>query len=91
MRLFAFIRQRSFARYVAFDLAEAARQLGWDVVWMDLDGERQRLAALPEAQRPAAAAALRDRVAGHRLTDRLRFLPEVPADATAPCVARQSA
>lgn len=28
--------------------------------------------------------ALRDRVAGHRLTDRLRFLPEVPADATAP-------
>lgn len=63
MRLFVFIRQRSFARYVAFDLAEAARQLGWDVVWMDLDGERQRLAALPEAQRPAAAAALRDRVA----------------------------
>lgn len=63
MRLFAFIRQRSFARYVAFDLAEAARQLGWYVVWMDLDGARQQLAALPEAQRPAAAAALRDRVA----------------------------
>lgn len=28
--------------------------------------------------------ALRDRVQGHKLADRLRFLPEVPADATAP-------
>lgn len=38
MKVLSFVRQRSFARYVTLDLASAARQLGWAVQWLDLDG-----------------------------------------------------
>lgn len=38
MKVLSFIRQRSFARYVAFDLAEAARRLQWAVQWVGIDG-----------------------------------------------------
>jgi hypothetical protein len=63
MKILAFIRQRSFARYVAFDLAEAARRLGWGVEWVDLDAERQRVHALPEADRGPAIARVRQHIA----------------------------
>jgi hypothetical protein len=38
MKLLSFIRQRSFARYVMVDLTDAARTLGWEVMWLDLEG-----------------------------------------------------
>ena len=38
MKLLSFIRQRSFARFIMFDLADAARRLGWKVEWLDLEG-----------------------------------------------------
>ena len=38
MKLLTFIRQRSFARYIMVDVSEAARRLGWDVHWIDLEG-----------------------------------------------------
>ncbi len=38
MKVLSFICQRSFARYVAIDLAEGARALGWSVHWLDLEG-----------------------------------------------------
>ena len=38
MKLLSFIRQRSFARFIMFDLADAARRLGWNVEWLDLEG-----------------------------------------------------
>jgi hypothetical protein len=38
VKILAFIRQRSFARYVMFDLADAARRMGWSVKWVDLEG-----------------------------------------------------
>lgn len=47
MRVLASIQQRSFARYIAFDLAEAARRLGWEVLWVDFDGHAQRLRGRP--------------------------------------------
>lgn len=47
MRVVASIRQRSFARFVAFDLAEAARRLGWAVHWIDFDALTQRLHGQP--------------------------------------------
>ncbi|BCS32796.2 hypothetical protein TBR22_A20180 [Luteitalea sp. TBR-22] len=48
------IRQRSFARYVAFDLAEAARRLGHVVHWIDFDALQQGTAARgPDAYREA--------------------------------------
>ncbi len=62
MRVLAFIRQRSFARYVAFDMAEAARRMGWSVDWLDLDGERQHIHGLPDEARAEACEALRRRV-----------------------------
>lgn len=63
MRVLAFIRQRSFARYVAVDLADAARRMGWDVAWVDLDAERQHVAGLPVEARGAAVEAVRTRLA----------------------------
>jgi spore maturation protein CgeB len=38
VRVLSFVRQRSFARYVMLDLAEAARHLGWEAWWLDLEG-----------------------------------------------------
>ena len=38
MKLLSFIRQRSFARFIMFDLADAARRLGWNAQWLDLEG-----------------------------------------------------
>jgi len=38
VRVLSFVRQRSFARYVTLDLADAARALGWDAWWLDLEG-----------------------------------------------------
>jgi hypothetical protein len=49
MRVVVSIRQRSFARFVAFDLAEAARRLGWTVHWIDFDALSQQLAGAPPA------------------------------------------
>ena len=43
MKVVASIRQRSFARFVAVDLAEAARRLGWAVHWIDFDALTQQL------------------------------------------------
>jgi spore maturation protein CgeB len=54
MKILVTIRQRSFARFVAFDLAEAARRLGWAVSWVDFDAEAQHLdGAAPDAWRTA--------------------------------------
>lgn len=47
MKIVAAIRQRSFARFVAVDLAEAARRLGWAVHWIDLDALTQHLQGKP--------------------------------------------
>jgi len=47
MKVVVSIRQRSFARFVAFDLAEAARRLGWAVHWIDFDTLTQQLAGAP--------------------------------------------
>jgi hypothetical protein len=47
MKIVASIRQRSFARFVAVDLAEAARRLGWAVHWIDFDALTQRLQGAP--------------------------------------------
>ncbi len=56
MKVVVSIRQRSFARFVAFDLAEAARRLGWTVYWIDFDALAQRLTGSPpEAWRAALA------------------------------------
>jgi spore maturation protein CgeB len=56
MKALVSIRQRSFARFVAFDLAQAARRLGWAVSWIDFDAEAQRLdGAAPDAWRAALA------------------------------------
>lgn len=63
MRILAFIRQRSFARYVAVDLADAARRLGWGVDWVDLDAERQRIHVLSAPERAAAIEDVRQRIA----------------------------
>ena len=41
MKVVVSIRQRSFARFVAFDLAEAARHLGHVVHWVDFDALHQ--------------------------------------------------
>ena len=38
LKVLVVIRQRSYARYVMFDLAVAARRLGWIVQWVDLEG-----------------------------------------------------
>jgi hypothetical protein len=38
VRILSFVRQRSFARYVTLDLAEAARALGWEAWWLDIEG-----------------------------------------------------
>ena len=37
MKVLSFIAQRSYARFVAFDLAEAARSIGWTVLWSDVE------------------------------------------------------
>ena len=47
MKIVVSIRQRSFARFVAFDLAEAARRLGWAVQWIDFDALTQQLQGQP--------------------------------------------
>ena len=69
MKVLASIRQRSFARFVAFDLAEAARRLGWAVLWLDLDAETQRL----QGQPAEAWQARRERMA----SDITAFAPDV--------------
>lgn len=69
MKIVVSIRQRSFARFVAFDLAEAARRLGWVVHWIDFDALTQQLQGQP---REAWHAALT------RLGDELRaFAPDL--------------
>lgn len=37
MRIFLFIRQPSFAKLIMADIAEAVRDLGWEILWMDLE------------------------------------------------------
>ncbi len=69
MRVVVSITQRSFARFVAFDLAVAARRLGWAVHWIDFDALTQQLAGSP---RDAWLATLA------RVTDEVRaFAPDV--------------
>jgi hypothetical protein len=58
MKIVASIRQRSFARFVAFDLADAARRLGWSVQWIDFDAITQRLTGQPPEAWQAALAEL---------------------------------
>lgn len=58
MKLVVSIRQRSFARYVAFDLAEAARRLGWAVHWIDFDARAQVLHGQPADAWQAALDAI---------------------------------
>ncbi|HTV03054.1 MAG TPA: glycosyltransferase, partial [Luteitalea sp.] len=69
MKVLASIRQRSFARFVAFDLADAARRLGWAVLWIDVDAETQRLRGQPAD----AWLAARERLA----RDITAFAPDV--------------
>lgn len=73
MRVLSFIRQRSFARYVALDLAldlaDAASRLGWTVKWVDLEGELLEHANQPEAARHRAVL--------DRLVDIERFNPDL--------------
>ena len=38
MKVLSFICQRSFARFIMFDLADAARRIDWNVEWLDLEG-----------------------------------------------------
>lgn len=69
MRVVGAITQRSFARFVAFDLAVAARRMGWAVHWIDFDALTQELAGSP---RDAWIATLA------RVTDEVRaFAPDV--------------
>jgi len=56
MKVLSFIRQRSFARYVMFDLAEAARRLGWAAHWLDLEGLLLQHAGAPDAEKRQAVA-----------------------------------
>lgn len=61
MKVVASIRQRSFARFVAVDLAEAARRLGWAVHWIDFDALTQQLHGAPiEAWQAALARVTED-------------------------------
>ena len=62
MRVVASITQRSFARFVAFDLAEAARRLGWAVHWIDFDALTQQLAGSPREAWLATLARVTDEV-----------------------------
>ena len=69
MKIVVSIRQRSFARFVAFDLAEAARRLGWTVHWIDFDALTQQLQGQPPEMWEAELA---------RLSDELRtFAPDL--------------
>ncbi|WP_396626922.1 glycosyltransferase [Luteitalea sp.] len=69
MKVLVSIRQRSFARFVAFDLAEAARRLGHVVHWVDFD-------ALHQAIAPDSAEAHRDILA--RVAEDVRaFAPDL--------------
>lgn len=47
----SFIRQRSFARYIMFDLADAARKLAWEVEWLDLEGRLFASVNLPTKEK----------------------------------------
>jgi spore maturation protein CgeB len=51
VRILSFVRQRSFARYVMFDLAAAARELDWPVIWFDLEGRLLENRQRTEAER----------------------------------------
>ena len=62
MRVVASITQRSFARFVAFDLAAAARRLGWAVHWIDFDALTQQLAGAPRDAWLATLARVTDEV-----------------------------
>lgn len=56
MKVLSFIRQRSFARYVMFDLAEAARRIEWAAHWLDLEGLLLQHADAPEAEKRRVVA-----------------------------------
>ncbi|MCC6163875.1 MAG: glycosyltransferase [Acidobacteria bacterium] len=62
MKIVVSIRQRSFARFVAFDLAEAARRLGWVVHWIDFDALTQQLRGAPRETWQATLARVTDEV-----------------------------
>ena len=62
MRVVVSITQRSFARFVAFDLAEAGRRLGWAVHWIDFDALSQGLAGAPREAWLATLARVTDEV-----------------------------
>lgn len=62
MKVVVSIRQRSFARFVAFDLAEAARQLGWTVHWIDFDALTQQLDGAPAEAWQATLARVGEQV-----------------------------
>ena len=62
MKVLSFIRQRSFARYVAIDLAESARTLGWSVLWIDIEGRLLASADRTPAEREAVVSAILDEI-----------------------------
>ena len=59
MRVLVFIRQRSFARYVMIDLALAARRIGWDVQWLDLERLLLETANASEDEKRSTIVAMR--------------------------------
>ena len=64
MKVVVSIRQRSFARFVAFDLGEAARRLGWVVLWIDFDAHTQQLKGAPREAWQAALARIGAEIRG---------------------------
>jgi hypothetical protein len=58
MKVLSFIIQRSFARYVALDLASAAERAGWTSTWIDIEGRLLEAAGVPDSERPARADAI---------------------------------
>ena len=50
MKILSFIRQRSFARYIMFDLADAARKLAWEVELTDEQMDAMTLEQMREVE-----------------------------------------
>jgi glycosyltransferase involved in cell wall biosynthesis len=55
VKVLSFVSQRSFARYVTIDLTEAARAVGWDALWVDVEG---RLLVSRDRSEPERRAAV---------------------------------
>ena len=69
MKVFTFIRQRSFARYIMVDLSTATQDLGWDVRWLDLEGLLHATANEPLERKP--------RLIAGTVVDVERFAPDL--------------